>query len=203
MDGLLPKSFVNSEALQNVERVEGPFVSMKNQFFYFGEELTVLEGSEYLIHYLNSKNVKYTLIKTGEEIASKKKSNFEMYSSLGAKARDDYPVPFYPTSVKLPYSNVYMNRTFAISNIFKSKGILEVEAKSKTNLFRFITIEWQIGGSANEARLFNRKQLDGVPAEFVELREQLPELQLHESKVLMVSGVSSMSKLLQHGQNFY
>jgi hypothetical protein len=203
MEGLLPEASVNSETLKNVERVEGPFTSKKNQFIYFESDLSVLEGSEYLIHYLKSKNVKYTLVRTGEHILSNVKNNFEVYTSLGAKARDEYPVPFYPTSVNLPYSNTYMNRTFAVSNIFKSNGVLEVNAKTKTNLFRFLTIEWQIGGSVNEARLFNTKQLDGVPIAFSELREQLPVLQLHESKILMVSGVSSMSKLLQHGQNFY
>ena len=203
MDGITLQESINISEISGVERVEGPFTSKKNQFFYSDEELTVLEGSEYLIHYLTNKNVKYSLVKTGEEIRSKKKSNSETYFSLGAKSRDEYPTIFYPTSVNLPYSNVYIVRSFAKSNIFPDLGIIEVEQKTDTNLFDFTSIEWQIGGSANEASLFNRKQLDSVPRKFSELSDMIPELQLHESRILMVSDNQSMLDLVQKGQNFY
>ena len=203
MDGITLQESINISEISGVERVEGPFMTKKNQFFYLDEELTVLEGIEYLIHYLTNKNVKYSLVKTGEEIRSKKKSNSETYFSLGAKSRDEYPTIFYPTSINLPYSNIYIIRSFAKSNIFPDLGIVEVEQKTDTNLFDFTSIEWQIGGSANEVSLFNRKQLDSVPRKFSELRDMIPELQLHESRILMVSDNQSMLDLVQKGQNFY
>ena len=60
--------------------------------------------------------------------------------------------------------------------------IVEVESVTNSKSYIFVTIEWQIGGTAKSAKLFNRKSLLKVKGHMPELLLQIPLLQLHESK---------------------
>ena len=81
-----------------IERTEGPFLTLVGEFRYAQDNALVRRDQEYFIHYLKSKNVKYELISTKDEIVRDFEVMQETYKRVNSRSmRDRYPRRVYPT----------------------------------------------------------------------------------------------------------
>ena len=165
-----------------VEMQEGPLKTKVGEF-YDGAGQQLRRGQEYMIYYGRDKSTVYVLKSTNEIIYRLKKLNKEIYYLLKpTKNRDVYPRVKYSTVKDLPFDSFFMTRFFAIYKLEKTPKIIEVEKPTKTNLYTFVRLEWQIGGSTKQAEIHNSKQLRIAEKTIPGISEVIPTLQLHQSK---------------------
>jgi len=165
-----------------VEMQEGPLKTKIGEF-YDGRGIQLRRDQEYMIYYGYDKSVVYVLRSTSEIIYRLKKLNKEIYYLLKpTKNRDVYPVIKYSTKKDLPFGGQFMSRYFAINKLEETPKIIEVEKPTKTNLYKFVKLEWQIGGSEERAEIHNSKQLRVAEKNIPGISEMIPPLQLHKSK---------------------
>tara|TARA_B100000902_G_C27183630_1_gene850214 strand:- start:79 stop:741 length:663 start_codon:yes stop_codon:yes gene_type:complete len=170
-----------------IERKEGPFITKSSEFvyYYLDEEekrVPVRKGQEYVKEISDAKSVSYKLSITKQRILKiKETDNIAVYKRSGkARKRDDYPIKSYPTSAKIG-QNKFITRTFAQYKLDESNEIFEVVEKTNSNAYKFVTLTWQVGGSIEEAVLFNRRQLFAANNQLRGILGQLPYEQLHVS----------------------
>ena len=181
----------------NIERSEGPFTTTSGEFVYATDtETAVRKDQPYHIHYLKSKQVVYELDVNGELISRKLRVPQEVYNSVHNTQRDEYPVKHFPTAKDLSFKMKFINRTFAQSKLFPEAEVMEVVRKTRTSLYRFANIKWQISGPIGQAELHNKKQLMRIVRIFPTLAERIPVDQLHETKLIRVE--TSLEKLLRN-----
>jgi len=166
-----------------IEFKEGPFITKKGEFKYSDTSIGVRRDQEYFILRLESKTTEYRLKSNNELIVRKLKLAIEQYKhAKPGISRDIYPKEIFPSSKNLNFKKKFIKRIFAKNIIRERPAIVEVEAITKTKSYIFVTLEWQIGGSTESARLFNQKSLLKVKRVMPELLIEIPLLQLHESK---------------------
>tara|TARA_B100001250_G_scaffold396447_1_gene402443 strand:+ start:1598 stop:2200 length:603 start_codon:yes stop_codon:yes gene_type:complete len=189
----------------DIERSEGPFITKSGEFVYATDvETAVRKEQSYHIHYLKSKKVVYELDVNGELISRKLRVAQEVYNSVHNTQRDEYPVKHFPTAKNLSFKMKFINRTFAQSKLYPEAEVMEVVRKTRTSLYRFANIKWQISGALGQAKLYNKKQLMRIVRIFPTLAERIPVDQLHETKLIKTE--TSLEKLLRNpdyseGQN--
>jgi|TARA_B100001094_G_scaffold331288_1_gene399102 hypothetical protein len=165
-----------------IEMQEGPLKTKIGEF-YDSRGIQIRRGQEYMIYYKDDKSATYVLRATDEIIYRLKKLNKEVYYLLKpTKNRDVYPKIKYSTKKDLPFDSLFMTRYFAISKLEETPKIIEIEKPTKTNLYRFVKLEWQIGGSTEQAEIHNSKQLRIAEKKILGISEAIPTLQLHQSK---------------------
>lgn len=165
-----------------IEMQEGPLKTKVGEF-YDSRGMQIRRDQEYMIYYMDDKTIAYVLRATDEIIYRLKKLNKEVYHLLKpSKARDKYPRIKYSTSKDLPFDNLFMTRYFAIDKTEKTPKIIEVEKPTNTNLYKFVKLEWQIGGNIDQAEIHNGKQLKIAEKQIPGISEVIPVLHLHRSK---------------------
>tara|TARA_B100000287_G_scaffold430947_2_gene487211 strand:+ start:1413 stop:1973 length:561 start_codon:yes stop_codon:yes gene_type:complete len=165
-----------------VEMQEGPLKTKVGEF-YDGSGQQLRRDQEYMIYYGRDKTTVYVLKSTNEIIYRLKKLNKEIYYFLKPeKNRDVYPKIKYSTVKDLPFDSFFMTRYFAINKLEETPKIIEVEKPTKTNLYKFVKLEWQIGGSTDQAEIHNSKQLRIAEKKIPGISEVIPTLHLHQSK---------------------
>ena len=185
-------------AIKNVtiERTEGPFLTITGEFRYSQDNALVRRDQEYFIHYLKTKNVKYELASTKDEIVRDLEVMQETYKRVNSRStRDRYPRRVYPTKKTLPFESKYISRIFAKNKLNPGAEVLEVSNVTKTNSYTFVKIQWQISGQLDQAKKFNEKELNKVDRIFPGMAERIPPLQLHETKIIQES---EAAQLLMH-----
>jgi len=172
-----------------IERTEGPFTTEQGEFHYWeldadDKEIFVRQGQKYTKLITTAKKVKYELVMTEQEIVKiNEMDQLAKYSSIGnARKKDNYPVKTHPTSIKLDRNKEFINRVFARSKIDGIGEIFEVVSSTNATVYNFVNIQWQVGGEVEDARLFNKKQLDNAEANMNGITAVLPTDQLHFSK---------------------
>ena len=179
-----------------IERTEGPFLTIIGEFRYSQDNALVRRDQEYFIHYLKSKNVKYELISTKDEIVRDFEVMQETYKRVNSRSmRDRYPRRVYPTRKDLPFDSKYISRIFAQNKLNPGAEILEVSNVTKTNSYTFVKIQWQISGPLDQAKKFNTMELNKVDRIFPGIAERIPPLQLHETKIIQEN---EPAQLLMH-----
>ena len=165
-----------------IEMQEGPLKTKIGEF-YDSKGIQIRRDQEYMIYYKDDKTTTYVLRSTNEVIYRLKKLNKEVYYLLKpTKNRDDYPKIKYATKKDLPFDSLFMTRHFAINKMEETPKIIEVEKPTRTNLFKFVKLEWQIGGSVEQAEIHNSKQLRVAEKKIPGISEVIPTLHLHQSK---------------------
>ena len=165
-----------------IEMQEGPLKTKIGEF-YDSRGVQIRRDQDYTIYYGQDKTVEYVLDRTFEIIYRQKRVNKETYSLLKpTKNRDVYPEVLYATKRDLPFSNIFMIRFFAINKTEDTPKIIEVKKPTKTNLYKFVKLEWQIGGSTESAEIHNAKQLKIAEPKIPGISELIPTLHLHKSK---------------------
>jgi len=168
-----------------IERSEGPFLTRVGEFKYLDDNEPVRREQKYNIHYLKSKIVVYLLDVNNLQIIRKQKVLQEIYQSLNPeKRRDNYPKQIYKTSKDIGFKNNIIKRTFAKSKLEKNSQIIEVSGRTSTNSYNFVTINWKVSGTQEEAILYNLKVLKKAEGIMPGISELLPPAQLHKEKIL-------------------
>ena len=168
-----------------IERSEGPFLTRVGEFKYLDDNEPVRREQKYNIYYLKSKAVVYQLNVNNKQIVRKQKVLQETYQSLKPeKRRDSYPKQIYKTSKNIKFKSNVIKRTFAKSKLEKDAQIIEVSEHTKTNSYKFITINWKVSGTQEEAILYNLKVLKKAEGIMPGISELLPPAQLHKEKIL-------------------
>jgi len=168
-----------------IERSEGPFLTRIGEFKYLDNNEPVRREQKYSIYYLKTKSVAYLLNVNNKQIVRKQKVLQETYQSLKpGKSRDDYPKQIYKTSKNIKFKSNIIKRTFAKSKLEKDAQIIEVSGRTLTNSYKFITINWKVSGTQEEAIFYNSKVLKKAEGEMPGISEILPPTQLHKEKIL-------------------
>ena len=150
----------------------------------------VRKEQKYIKEYRDTKTVIYRLLRTKERIIKLKENDLvAVYKKTGkARKRDDYPVKTFPTSANLA-GKKFINRVFAQNKISDSKEIIEVVAATNSTSFKFVEIKWQILGSLEQSKTFNRQQLVAAESVIRGITDILPLDQLHISKFLALASM--------------
>ena len=150
----------------------------------------VRKEQKYIKEYRDTKTVIYRLLRTKERIIKLKENDLvAVYKKTGkARKRDDYPVKTFPTSANLA-GKKFINRVFAQNKISDSKEIIEVVAATNSTSFKFVEIKWQILGSLEQSKTFNRQQLVAAESVISGITDILPLDQLHISKFLALASM--------------
>jgi hypothetical protein len=168
-----------------VERVEGPFLTEIGEFRYIGTNKPVRREQEYSIYYLKTKTVEYRLNVNDLQISRSKEVMQELYQAVRPeKNRDVYPKQIYKTSKNINFKSNVIKRTFAQNKLEKNPEIIEVEVPTKTNSYKFITINWKVSGSIADVEHYNSKVLQKAEGQMPGISEKLPLTQLHQQKIL-------------------
>jgi len=168
-----------------IERSEGPFLTRIGEFKYSDDNESVRREQEYSIYYLTSKAVVYLLNVNNKQIVRKQKVQQEIYQLLKPeKSRDVYPKQIYKTSKDIKFKSNIIKRTFARNKLEKNAPIIEVSGRTSTNSYQFITINWKVSGTQEEAIFYNSKVLKKAEGKMPGISELLPPTQLHKEKIL-------------------
>jgi hypothetical protein len=169
--------------IEFIEMQEGPLKTTIGEF-YDSAGIQIRRGQDYMIYYFKDKTVSYVLPLTEEKIYRAKKVNKEVYAMLHpTKNRDVYPEVLYATKKDLPFNSKFMTRFFSIKKTEKLPKIIEVKKPTKTNLYKFVRVQWQISGDEKATRIHNEKQLRVAERKIPGISELIPPLQLHQSKL--------------------
>ena len=168
-----------------IERIEGPFLTKIGEFKYSNTNEPVRREQEYSIYYLTTKSVQYLLDVNKLQIVRKKEVMQETYQSLlPEKNMDIYPKQVYKTSKNINFKSKIIKRTFAQNKLEKNSEIIEVEASTSTNSYKFLTINWKVSGTKSDVEHYNSKVLQRAEGKMPGISEILPLTQLHKEKIL-------------------
>tara|TARA_Y100000592_G_C5481253_1_gene325657 strand:+ start:6170 stop:6874 length:705 start_codon:yes stop_codon:yes gene_type:complete len=148
-----------------------------------GKEVPVRKEQRYIQEQHTSKSIIYRLFTTGEIILKKNDSDMlATYKRIGnARKRDEYPVRSFPTSAGIG-SSKFITRVFAKNKISDLKEVTEVVKATNSTSYMFTEMQWQVGGTLDQAIEYNRKQLIRASESIPELEEMIPLDQLHITK---------------------
>ena len=148
-----------------------------------GKEVPVRKGQRYVQEQHTSKAIIYILFTTGQIILKKNdKDMLATYKKIGnARPRDEYPIRSFPTSANIG-SSKFISRIFAQNKISDAKEIIEVVKATNSTSFKFVEINWQVGGTLEQAIEYNRRQILEASELIPELEEMIPLDQLHITK---------------------
>lgn len=166
------------------QRTQGPFSTNIGEFFYKGTDSQVKSGQQYIIEYMDNKDVVYKITSTEEEIVRDREVMQESYIRVATNLQlDKDPKEVFPTIKKLNFDAKYITRVFAKSKLNKDANILEVEAIVKNPSITFVKIQWQISGGIEQCIKYNELQLKIAEKSMPGISEKINPLQLHESRI--------------------
>ena len=173
----------------SIERKLGPFTTQQGEFYYSKKEedkfIVVRKNLEYFTLISDTKQVSYELKSTKEALIKIKQDDHLLVSynkTNNVRSRDIYPKRSFPTSQTLATSGDTIKRIFAQNKISGNKEIFEVESTTNATIYKFVSLNWKIGGDIEVAKQYNQRQLINAEKKMRGISEILPLDQLHKSK---------------------
>jgi hypothetical protein len=172
----------------NIESLDGPFVTEKNQFYYpeGDKRIMVRPNRFYMVYYTKDKNITFVDSIYGNFIFPVfNKSPFLSY--VNAKpgiSREIYLKPYKLVLTKQMRKERSINRHFVKYIFDKYDRIFEVSGiRENINFYDSTSFRWQINGSKEQILLNNTKSLERAEKDLSGIQNLLNPLEFYEEEM--------------------